>query len=143
MTGILMAEEQESALSPFASQIPSAPMRQPSKEDLELAHQLVQHSEGRREFGHVSFRADHPDLSNSNTVEPGPHNVYTDVGQMAVNGVEMTPKGQPSSAGESQHERRYSEQILNPSTMGQVCRYGIPLLNQHILFDNDSYDYWS
>lgn len=123
MTGLFMAEAQESALGSFANGIPSVPVRQPSKEDLELAHQLVQHSEGRRDSVGGFLRAEHAGYSNSKAFEIGSQNVFSNVGQMAERGVERALNRHSSSADESQHDRRLSGQIFNPSTMGQVCRY--------------------
>lgn len=120
-----MAEAQEAAPGPFANQIPSVPVKQPSKEDLELAHQLVQHSEGRRGFVGGSLRAEHAGSSNSKAFKIGSQNGFPEVGKMVENGVERTPNRHHSSVDESQHDRRLPGQILNPMTMGQVCRYDI------------------
>ncbi|KAI9836599.1 MAG: hypothetical protein M1819_001231 [Sarea resinae] len=59
MTGVLTARGQADALSPTASAVhnPSPPNRQPSKEDLELAGQLVEHAQGRR-YGRASESVD-------------------------------------------------------------------------------------
>lgn len=125
MTGLVIAEAQEGALGPFANQVPSVPVRQPSKEDLELAHQLVRHSEGRRGSAGGSLRAEHAGSSNSKAFEIGSQNGFPKVGQMVENGVEKTPNRHHSSVDESQHDLRFPGQIHNPMTMGQVCRYDI------------------
>ena len=123
MTGLLMAESQERAPDRFVDQTPPAPVRQPSKEDLELAHQLVQHSEGRRDSVGGSFKVDHSGFSNGKAFDMGSQNGFSDVRQMVESAVERAPNRQSSSAEESQPTRRHPGQILNAPTMGQVCRY--------------------
>ncbi|MCJ1362641.1 putative electron transfer flavoprotein subunit [Acarospora aff. strigata] len=115
----LMADAQETTLGPFANQISSAPIRQPSKEDLELAHQLVQHSAGRRETSDTSSRDEYS--ASSRDLEMLPQHRSSDAGQAAENGGRRAYVSQPSSSDELQQDGRHTGQIPGPSTMGQVC----------------------
>ncbi len=128
MTGLVMAEADAGARGPFANRITSAQVRQPSKEDLELAQQLVEHSEGRRDAGSGSCRSEHARIA-----VMGLQNTGTDEGRTAKNGMEPVPIRQPSPVEESQQDRQHTSQIPGPSTMGQVCRYVARLLDALLL----------
>ena len=121
-----MADAQETTLGPFANQISSAPIRQPSKEDLELAHQLVQHSAGRRETSDTSSRDEYS--ASSRDLEMLPQHRSSDAGQAAENGGRRAYVSQPSSSDELQQDGRHTGQIPGPSTMGQVCRYVLEVI---------------
>ncbi len=131
MTGLLTAEAQERAPRASANQSPPAPVRQPSKEDLELAHQLVQHSEGRRDAGGGS-RSEHAGFSN--VFGMGPQNISREVGQIEENGLQRRYISQSSSSDELQRDLRHSGQIDNSPPMGQVCRYVASHLNSQMPF---------
>ncbi|KAI9868895.1 MAG: putative electron transfer flavoprotein subunit, partial [Pleopsidium flavum] len=119
MTGLLTAETQERAPPASMDQMPPAPVRQPSKEDLELAHQLVQHSEGRRDAGGGFGRSEHAGFSNAFGM--GSQNNARDMGQTEENGLQRRHIRQSSSSDEFQRDRQHSGQMSSSPPMGQVC----------------------
>lgn len=120
MTGLLTAETQERALGHPAHRSPPAPIRQPSKEDLELAHQLVQHSEGRRDAGGGSCRVEYNGVAG--VAGMAPHGNGRDGGHVEESTSRNSYVRQSSSSEETQRDRQLSGQINSSPPMGQVCR---------------------
>ena len=129
MTGLVTAEAQERTPGGLPDQTPSPPVRQPSKEDLELAHQLLQHSEGRRDAGDVLSRTENARSSDvfgagtqftTRNVEP--------VERVDEGGVKRGYTRKLSPSAEMRRDRGVPGPMNGAPQMGQVCRYVVWLL---------------
>lgn len=114
----------ETAAAAAASAPPAQLARQPSKQDLELAAQLIGHAQGRLDGGLVTggpSSPDAPDHLHVRSAESEGRQMAVEAGQLEVpTGQEPSPG--PSPARNSPMESQMIPQENGSPMSGQVCR---------------------